>query len=375
MNFGFSEEQELLRAELRKFLDQNAPLEAVRKQVELPDGFDRGLYRRMAELGWVGLAAAEEQGGIGLGWVDLVVVLEETGRSLFPSPFVASQLAIAAIQRFGSAEQRARWLPGLASGERLGCVALQESSDELGPAGVELTALSPGGALVLSGEKHFALDAGAADLFVVAFRQGKRDGDLRLAVLERGEPGVSARRLQSIDATQRPGLLTLEGVRLAPDRILAQGAGAAPLAWLQDAGALAVTAESLGAADAALALTVGYAKQRVQFGERIGRFQGVKHPLAEMYVDIESCRSLLYYAAWALDESPAEAPLAVSRAKAYTSEFFPKMGIDVIQLHGAIGYTAEYAAQLFLKRAKWMRPAFGDAAWHYERVASLLGAA
>ncbi len=375
MNFGFSEEQELLRAELRKFLDQHAPLEAVRKQVLLPDGFDRALYAQMSELGWVGLAVAEEYGGAGLGTVDLVVVLEETGRSLFPSPFVASQLAIAAIQRFGSAEQCARWLPGLASGERLGALALLESSDRMGPAGIELVAQRSGGSLVLSGEKHFALDAAAADLCVVAFREGPRDDDLRLALLERSDPGVSARRTQCIDATERPGVLALDRARVAPERVLAKAAGAAALAWLQDAGAVAVTAESLGAADAALALTVGHAKQRVQFGEPIGRFQGVKHPLAEMYLDIESCRSLLYYAAWALDEGEAAAPLAVSRAKAYASEFVPKLGIDVIQLHGAIGYTAEYDAQLYLKRAKWMRPAFGDAAWHYERVAGLLGGA
>jgi alkylation response protein AidB-like acyl-CoA dehydrogenase len=134
-----------------------------------------------------------------------------------------------------------------------------------------------------------------------------------------------------------------------------------------------VAAEAVGAAQAVLQLTVGYAKNRIQFGEPIGRFQGVKHPLAEMYVDVESFRSLVYYAAWALDESPDAAPLAVSRAKAYVSEAFPRIGIDCVQLHGGIGYTWEYDAQLYLKRAKWMRPAFGDAEHHYERVAQLGG--
>ena len=132
-------------------------------------------------------------------------------------------------------------------------------------------------------------------------------------------------------------------------------------------------AEMVGAAEGVHALTVEYAKQRIQFDKPIGQFQGVKHPLASAYVDIESFKSLCYYAAWTLDETPAKAPLAVSRAKAWASESFPRFGIDAIQLHGGIGYTWEYDAQLYLKRAKWARPVFGDADHHYERIASLGG--
>ena len=145
------------------------------------------------------------------------------------------------------------------------------------------------------------------------------------------------------------------------------------MSCLADAGAVAVTAEAVGAAEAALALTVGYANDRIQFGKPIAQFQGVKHPLAEMYVDIESFKSLVYYAAWCIDEDHADAALAAARAKAYASDTFPKLGIDAVGLHGGIGYTWEYDAHLFLKRAKWMRPAFGDADWHYERVAALGG--
>ena len=129
----------------------------------------------------------------------------------------------------------------------------------------------------------------------------------------------------------------------------------------------------IGAAEGALALTVRYAKDRVQFGSPIGRFQGVKHPLAERYVDIESFKSLLYYAAWALEASPDEAPRAVSRAKAYASEAFTQVGIDGIQLHGATGYTLECDIQLYLKRSKWARPMFGDSDLHYDRIARLRG--
>jgi alkylation response protein AidB-like acyl-CoA dehydrogenase len=129
----------------------------------------------------------------------------------------------------------------------------------------------------------------------------------------------------------------------------------------------------IGASEGALQLTVRYAKERVQFGSPIGRYQGVKHPLAEIYVDVESSKSLLYFAAWALDESPDEAPRAVSMAKAYATETFSRLGLDVVQLHGGIGYTWEYDAQLYLKRSKWARPTFGDAAYHYDRTASLGG--
>jgi alkylation response protein AidB-like acyl-CoA dehydrogenase len=145
------------------------------------------------------------------------------------------------------------------------------------------------------------------------------------------------------------------------------------LARLLDCGALAVTAEMVGAAEAALHLTLRYAKERLQFGRPIGSFQGVKHPLAEMYVDVESFRSLCYWAAWLVDHDPDAAPLAVSRAKAMASDAFARIGVDAVQLHGAIGYTWEYDAQLFLKRARSARPAFGDADFHYARALRLGG--
>jgi alkylation response protein AidB-like acyl-CoA dehydrogenase len=171
-----------------------------------------------------------------------------------------------------------------------------------------------------------------------------------------------------MDLTRRLGRLRLDGVHVAADALL-PGGSAEALEWLLDAGATAVAVEAVGAAEAALALTTRYAGQRIQFGRPIGQFQGVKHPLAEAYVDIESWKSLAYYAAWCLDEDHPDRSRAASRAKAYAAEAFPRIGIQAVQLHGGIGYTWEYDAQLFLKRAKWVRPAFGDADWHYERVA------
>jgi acyl-CoA dehydrogenase len=372
MNFGFTEEQELLRSEVRKFLDENCPLEEVRKISESSEGFKRELWKQIAELGWLGLTIPEEHGGADLGWVDLVVILEEAGRTLFPLPLISTTLAAAAIRLNGSAEQQARWLPRIADGSAIGTLAFLEADDIQGAEGIRLRAAA--GDTLQSGEKLFVCDAGVADLFVVALRFGDGPMDLHLAVLERGAEGLTAEDLPGVDRTKRLGRVRFDGVHLAEDAILACGGDAgAAIARLQDLGATALAAEMVGAAEAALQLTVSYARERVQFGQPIGTFQGVKHPLAEMYVDIESFKSLVYYAAWCLGEEQEDAALAASRAKAYASEAFARIGLDAIQLHGGIGYTWEYDAQLYLKRSKWARPIFGDADYHYERVAALGG--
>ena len=172
-----------------------------------------------------------------------------------------------------------------------------------------------------------------------------------------------------MDLTKRLGNVRFDDVALAAEDVLAE----APLERILDVATAVVTAEMIGAAEGAHALTVAFSKERIQFGKPIGQFQAVKHPLAEMYVDIESWKSLLYYAAWALDEGHEDASRAVSMAKAYASDAFARIGIDSVQLHGGVGYTWEYDAQLYLKRSKWARPMFGDASHHYERVAALGG--
>ena len=374
MNFGFTEEQELLRAEVRKFLDQNAPLERVREIVEGGDAFDPTLWARMAELGWVGLTVPEEHGGVGLDLETLVVVLEETGRTLFPSPLISTLLASQAIARFGSAAQKAAWLPGLADGTKIGSFALVEASDDLSPAGIALRGAKDGDGFTLAGTKTLVPDGAAADVHVVAFRCGDGDQDVALALVEKGAAGLETTALTTMDLTKRTARLDFDGVRVDADALLGEAGKAWPaIQWLVDLGAAAVTAESVGAFENALAITTQFAKERVQFGELIGRFQGVKHPLAEMYVDVENVKSLVYYAIWAIDQGADEAPRSVSRAKALASDVFPGQGIDGVQLHGGVGYTWEYDIQMYLKRGKWMRPLFGDADYHYERVASMGG--
>ncbi len=374
MNFGFTEEQELLRDEVRKFLDEQCPMDRVRELMKTGDGYSPELWKQMAELGWLGLTIPEEYGGAGLSWVDLVVLLEETGRTLYPSPFISTMLAAAAILDSGDDAQKQRFLPGLADGSRIGTLALLEEADVLGVEGIGLLGKRDGNDFVLSGTKSFVSDAGSANLFVVAFRSGEGANDVTLALIEREANGVSAESFPVMDQTKRLGQLALDEVRVPADAVLGKpGEAAAAITRLFDRGAVAVSAEMVGAAEGALYLTVQFAKDRIQFDQPIGKYQGVKHPLAEMYVDVESFKSLVYYAAWALDESPAEAPRSVSLAKAYATDAFARIGIDGVQLHGAVGYTAEYDVQLYLKRSKWARPIFGDADHHYERVAALGG--
>lgn len=370
MNFGLTDEQQILKNVAKRFIEEQAPMSTVRDIMEGPEGFDANLWSAMAQLGWPGLIIGEDYGGAGLGWVDLAVLLEETGRGLLPAPLVSTSLAAAAIATYGSDEQKLQLLPSLADGSAIGTLALLEDNQVLGPEGVTLEGTRDGDGYRLSGAKRFVHDAGIATLFIVPFRA---EGKVAFAAVRSDADGVTAQGRMTMDQTKRMGDLELANVTVSKDDIFPVTDGDAALNHLLDLAAVAITAEMCGAMDRAHEITTGYAKERLQFGELIGKFQGVKHPLAEMYVDIETSKSLLYFAAWCVDEQPQDLPRAIARAKAYATDAFSRIGVDSVQLHGAIGFTAEYDIQLYLKRSKWARPAFGDADYHYERVAALGG--
>jgi alkylation response protein AidB-like acyl-CoA dehydrogenase len=374
VNFGFTEDQDRLRDEFRRFLDERFPMAEVRRVAETGPGYCPDLWQKMGELGWLGLTVPEAYGGSGLAWIDLVILLEETGRSLIPSPLIAHTLATTAILEAGSEEQKQRWLPDLALGRRIGSLAIVEEDDVYSSAAIRLKGRPVAGGLLLSGKKCSVADPEAADLFVVAFRTGEAPEEVALAVIEADAPGVDARAYAMIDATKRMGNLSLSEVQVAPDAVLSgDGMSANAIDRLLDAGALAVAAEMGGSVDEALRITVEYAKQRIQFDRPIGQYQGVKHPLAEMYVDAESFKSLVYYGAWCFDNQPEELPRYASLAKAYATEAFVRTGVDSIQIHGAVGFTTAQDIQLYFKRSKWGRPMFGDAEVHYERVVAQRG--
>ena len=366
MNFGFTEEQNLLREQVVRFMQEACPISKVREVAQSANGFDAALWQRAAELGWLGLTIPEQHGGIGLKWIDLTVVLEESARGLSPLPIVSQALAAAAILRCGTASQQAQWLPPMARGEAVCTLALYDDPNWIDPAAVTLTAKRTQDGIVVNGTKAFVCDAMAANYYLIAVRV---EEELALAAVPRDSVSVTAQ--PCMDTTKPMASVQFDEVTLPADAVLPLST--TDLSYLTDLGAVAITAEMVGAAEAALHMTTQYAKDRIQFGKPIGQYQGVKHRLADIYVDVESFKSLLYFAAWTVDDSPDELPRAISLAKGYASDAFAEIGIDGIGLHGAIGFTAEYDIQLYLKRSKWARPMYGDSDYHLDRVATLGG--
>ena len=380
MDIGFTEEQELLRDIARKFLDSECPTKFVREMMATDDAVTDQFWRQLADNGWLGITYPEDAGGSGLGLVDLVVLMEEIGRAVMPGPYPATVLlGGAAIAAAGSADQRREWLPRIAAGQVKATLAVTEPNPRWDAAGITATAREGRwSGLALSGTKMFVPDAHLADVLVVAARS--RDGStmedgVSLFLVPKDMPGLSVRRLPSIDETRKLCEVTLANVAVPGSALLGElHGGWAPLQQVIDRAAVALSAEMCGAAQRVLDITVDYAKMRVAFGKPIGTYQGVKHKCADMLIEIENAKSLTYYAAWAVDEDEPDAVMAVSMAKAAASDAGRKVCAAGIQLHGGIGMTWEHDLQLYLKRAKASEIALGDANWHRERVARLLGA-
>jgi alkylation response protein AidB-like acyl-CoA dehydrogenase len=370
MYLGFSDEQQMLRESVRRFLQQYCPMSEVRRLQAEPMGYREDHWQHMAAAGWLGIALPETVGGAGLGWLDLCVILEEMGRALFPSPFLGNSLAAMALAELGSEMQKLKYLPALATGKQKATLALFEGSSGIALDYVNARAEIRHDGYRLHGKKTAVQDPQSADLFVVAFRDSL--GEPIIAVVSARAEGVQANAYPLIDQTRRMGHVSFDDTPVAADDVLCRGS-AAELAWerLLDQGALAMTAEMSGAVDAALQLTVQYAKDRIQFGHPIGHFQAVKHPLAEVFVDLESFRALLYYGAYAHDARKPELSRVASLAKAYATETLNRIGTDAIHIHGAAGYTVEMDIHLYYLHSKWARPVYGDAATHYERAFSL----
>ena len=377
MNFGFNEEQELLRSTARKFFENECPSEVVRRLMETPEGMNPALWTKLAEQGWTGLIYPEEFDGMGLGLVDLVVLMEEMGRAVVPGPYFSTLLLGGlALLEAGSDAQKKEWLPRIASGHKRVTLAWMEPSAILGPDGVTLSVTRKNGRFVLSGTKLFVPDAHTADAIVVAARTSPGGGDgagVSLFLLPKDTAGMEVKLLPTMDQTRKLCEVTLRDAQVDADALVgAADRGFIPMGRALDRATVALCAEMCGGAQKVLDMTVEYAKIRQTFGRPIGSYQGVKHKAADMLVDVENSKSITYYAAWALDEGAAEGPLAVSMAKAYVSDAFRRVAALGIQLHGGIGFTWEHDLHLYFKRAKGSEFAFGDATYHRERVAQFV---
>ena len=376
MDFGFNQEQELLRNTARKFLENECTSEFVRARMAEPAGVTDAFWTKLAEQGWTGLVYPEEFGGTGLGFVDLTVLMEEMGRAVMPGPFFSTLLGGLTILEAGSATQKKEWLTKIAGGEAKAALAFTEPNARWDAAAVAVTAREAGGKYTLSGTKLFVLDAHVADVIVVVARtrESKRPEEgLSLFLVPKGTRGLSVKLLPTMDQTRKLCEVKLEDVVVGAEALMGpRDGGWTPLARVLDRATVALCAEMCGGAQRVLDMTTEYAKIRIAFGKPIGSYQGVKHRAADMLVDVENSKSITYYAAWALDEDAAEAPLAVSMAKAYVSDAYRRVAAAGIQLHGGIGFTWEHDLHLYFKRAKGSEFTFGDATHHRERVAQLV---
>ena len=332
MEFDFSDEQREIQATARDFLAARFKPEKVRALAESDTPYDDAIWQEMCELGWPGIALPDEHGGQGLGLVELVILLEQTGYALAPSPLISNAFAGALIATAGSEEQRQRWLPGIAAGTERGAATLSA------PGGDQIVGAGAGASVLV-------LDDGADGARIV-------------------EPaGASLERVELIDATRAYFRVTADGGDPLPGDV-------APAV---DAGVVALSAELVGVAQRALDMAVAYAREREQFGRPIGAYQAVSHRLAEMLWAVEEARSLVYYAAWCADSQPGSLALAASMAKARASDAATEVTHDAIQTFGGIGFTWEHDIHFFLKRARVSAQLLGTPGQHRDRVASLAG--
>ena len=360
----YEEEHDLLRQEARRWLAERAPIAEVRRLLQDERGDDPASWRELCELGWVGLVLPESCGGAGLGIGHLAVLLEESGRSLLPSPLLPATLAGLAIEFGASEAQRAAWLPALASGDELATIAHVEPD---GAWAFDATRCERKDGAI-SGEKRMVWGGATAHWLIVPFRQ---EGRLRLARIDATRDGVARRPELAIDPTRRSAAISLQEVAVSDDDILEVDANEV-FAHLLPRACTALAAEQAGGADALLVMTAAYAATRKQFGRAIGSFQAVKHPLVNALVGIEQSRSLVYAAAAAIDSGDPDAEELARMAKAHVSDVYVSTASRAIQLHGGFGFTIDCDAHLYFKRAQASRPAWGDAHYHRRWIAKHL---
>lgn len=369
-HIAFSDEQAMLLEAANTFCRDQSPSSAVRARIGTDTGFDTAHWQAMVDMGWLGIAVPESFGGSGLGLGACAVVTEPLGRHLLHTPFMATQLAIQALLAGGSDAQQSAWLPKLATGT-VGTVALFEDGGDWNLQALDSRATVAGGNATLSGHKALVPDAGVADLLVTSVAI---DGAPALALLTRAE---AAGRLQAetvVDATRRSFGLRLDGLQVPADRLISGDNAIRALQAVRRAAWLLAAAEATGAVNGALAVTVDYLNTRNAFGRKIGSYQGLKHGCAEILCQLERVRSHVYHAATLVDADPAGAQteVALRMAKAEAGDAAVHAGDRAVQYHGGFGFTWDCDAQLYLRRALFLQPWFGDAAHHRSALAGLL---
>jgi alkylation response protein AidB-like acyl-CoA dehydrogenase len=375
VHLEFTTEQDELRDGVRAMLARECPMSLVREVVEkgaTPDA----LWSQMVELGWPALTVPEPAGGLGMGTVELAVVVEELGRVLAPGPFLPTVTQFApVVAEAGSPEQQERFLGGIAAGELTGTLALVEESGSIDAGHVTTTATPDGDGFVLEGAKEMVVEASTADEIAVIARTPGAQGDDGVGAFVVSRADVRLDPVDALDATRPLARVALDGVRIGADRVLGEPGPATAQAVRRavEVAATALAVETVGAAQAIFDITLAYAKQREQFGAPIGSFQAIKHKFADMLVALERARATSYFAALTIAEDDDRRALATSTSKAAAGDCAALLAKEGIQIHGGIGYTWEHDMHLYVRRVKSSSLLFGNAAQHRARVADLIG--
>jgi alkylation response protein AidB-like acyl-CoA dehydrogenase len=356
MQFGLSESQEFLKDSARKFFAGECPSTEMRRLMETDTAYDAALWSKLTDQGYTGIIFPEAYGGVGLGKVELMLLMEEAGRALLPGPFFSTVVLTGSIlDAIGTPAHKKKYLEPICRGEVRATTAILEANASWNPHDARLGASNG----KLTGEKLFVSDAAIADFIAVVARNG-------VFLVDSKAPGLKISPMSGMDLTRK--LYVVEFSNTPAEEI----GSPKDLARAFDIATAALAAELVGGMQRTLDLTVEYAKTRKQFGKPIGIFQAVQHQCADMYLETESARSAVYYAGWALEENSPDAATAVSIAKMYASDAGRTVGNRGIQIHGGMGFTWENDLHLYYRRAKASETAFGDATFHRERIASMV---
>ncbi|MDJ0787741.1 MAG: acyl-CoA dehydrogenase family protein [Myxococcota bacterium] len=368
MNLEFSEDQKFVQQTARDYLSEHAGLDVCRAVLESDQPYAADLWKGVAEMGWLGAVIPEEHGGAGLGYLELVLIAQEIGRSLAPIPFSSSvYLATEAILLYGSDEQKNRYLPRLASGEAIGCFALAEGPGELDLAGTSVS-LADG---KLTGTKLPVLDGDIAHFAVVLAKDGS---GLSLAIVDLEGAGVTRTTIESFDPSRSQAKIEFAGA--AAEVLGEAGQGLVAADRVLDRAAVLMGFEQVGGAQRALELTKDFTMGRYAFGRPVASFQALKHRMADMFAANQIAESHGYYAAWALSNDNEELPMAACGVRVAASEAFRLAGEETVQMHGGVGFTWEYDCQLFYRRARLLGLALGSAdEWREKLVQRIQDAA
>lgn len=383
MEFAFTEEQEMIRDTAAAFLAEASDSEAVRRAMATEAGYDPELWSRIcSEMYWQAIHIPEQYGGMGLGYVELVAMMEQMGRHILCSPFFSTVcLAANALLVAGNEEQKTRYLGQLCEGGLTATLAYNGGSSRWDAGAVTATWRRDEGSFILNGDYRYVIDGHTSNLLIVAAREEGSDGEqgISLFLLPADTTGVSREWLPTMDQARKQASVSLSDVSVSETALMGEaGQGWPALAKTVDLAAIALAAEQVGGAQKVLDMAVEYTSERVQFGRTIASYQAVKHKAADMMLKAEVARSAAYYGACvaqeALEQGPlaAELPEAASVAKSYCSDIYFANAGDALQLFGGVGFTWEYDVHLYLKRAKSSEHLFGNGAMHRERIAGIL---